>query len=121
MFVRYIAEREETQQGLLTLIPFIERMEMTKKDAQLLNKIDCHIEKNLPYPVTEDGKDVYAANSVLTAWFTEEGEREFGEDMRKLAALVDKYGEPFDYTAKRITTEDVGEYVYKDNLQIIAK
>lgn len=125
MFYRYVAEKDNETQGLITLIPFLENINKGQNfdvdDWRALNRADMFIEEHLPYPV-KDGADVYRANrgKTLVAYFTEYGNKIFAPYMYSLESLLNKYGSVFGYSAKEVSVDGFeGEVVYNDDYQVI--
>ncbi len=123
MFYRYEIEGYDEKQGLLTLIPFMEQQPLTMTERKDLNSADMLLEKFLPYPLTENGEDVYAVNRgrATKAWFTAEGEKRFHDACMTLMNLARKYLAEFEYKPpKQIRKRKLdGEIIYQDKYQII--
>ena len=115
-------------QGLVTLIPFIESQPLTKTERRRLATADCFLE-SLPYPCNADGDDVYVKyrGRQPKAWFTEVGEKRFGEAMRVIEDLAKKYLPEFGYSdprtvrIRKLNGADRKNHsvVYKDEYQVI--
>lgn len=124
MFFRYVAvdEKNGKQKGLLrATFMILDETKMTKKDEATLNKIADNIDNTLSFPTTRNGLDLYAyypQPQNLRAWFTGNGEDEFGKDMKTLMKLFNKYAKG--YRARRITTEMLENVVYSDFFQAVA-
>lgn len=124
MFFRYVAvdEKNGKQKGLLrATFMILDETKMTKKDEATLNKIADNIDNTLSFPTTRNGLDLYAyypQPQNLRAWFTGNGEDEFGKDMKTLMKLFNKYAKG--YRARRITAEKLDNVVYSDFFQAVA-
>ncbi len=112
------------EQGLLTLVPFMEDQSLTKNERKQLNEAK-NVFTGLPYPFNADGEDVYAKyrGKRLKAWFTNAGENKFHDACAILCGLANKYLVEFEYSvAKQLRQRKLKNghsIVYADDFQVV--